>query len=320
MRFFSAFFSAKSFLLRVLDFLRLRTFMGKAAVVALPYGWHIIFFLIPFLIVLKISFSQSLLGAPPYSDLFSWFEDDILQLRLNLGNYFYLGEDNLYLAAYWESIRLSGFATLISLLIGYPIAYGIARVTPGVRIFLLLLIILPFWTSFLIRVYAWIGLLNNGGLINTLLLKTGMIQEPLSLMHNDFAVCLGIVYSYLPFMILPLYVSLDKINPRLLEAAHDLGCKPVKSFFLVTLPLSLRGAIAGGMLVFIPGVGEYIIPELLGGSESIMVGKILWSEFFVNRDWPLASALAISMLVLLVLPIIIFQRLLSSETEKAPPL
>lgn len=302
--------------LHLLDFFKLRTLLGRAAVVALPYGWHILFFLAPFLLVLKISLTESVLGAPPYSDLFSWLEGEILQLRLNIGNYFYLGKDRLYLAAYLESLRLSGLATLVSLVLGYPIAYGISRARPRVRILLLMLIILPFWTSFLVRVYAWIGLLNHGGFLNFVFLKLGLIEAPLALMHNDFAVCIGIVYSYLPFMILPLYVSLDKINPRLLEAAHDLGCKPMKSFFWVTLPLSLRGAIAGGMLVFIPGVGEYIIPELLGGSESIMVGKILWSEFFVNRDWPLASALAIAMLVILVLPIILFQRFLSFETGK----
>lgn len=316
MKQFSALVSAKMAALRMLDFFKIRSLLGKIAVITLPYGWHILFFLIPFLIVLKISFSENVVGIPPYSDLVSWFEGDVLQLRLNLGNYLYLGEDTLYLSAYLESIRLSGLATLISLIIGYPIAYGITRASPGSRIFLLMLIILPFWTSFLVRVYAWIGLLSNGGVINTLLLKLGFIENPLSLMHNDFAVCLGIVYSYLPFMILPLYVSLEKINPRLIEAAHDLGCRPVKSFFLVTFPLSLKGALAGGMLVFIPGVGEYIIPELLGGSESIMVGKILWSEFFVNRDWPLACALAIAMLALLVVPIALFQKFISSETEQ----
>ena len=315
MKHFSALVSTKITAFKMLDFLRVRALLGKISVIALPYGWHIIFFLIPFLIVLKISLSESIVGAPPYADLFSWLEGDILQVKLNLGNYLYLGDDNLYLSAYLESIRLSGIATIVSLVIGYPIAYGIARASPGMRIFLLMLIILPFWTSFLVRVYAWIGLLSNGGIINTILLKVGVIDHPLPLMYNDFAVCLGIVYSYLPFMILPLYVSLDKINPRLLEASYDLGCRPMKSFFLVTLPLSLRGAFAGGMLVFIPGVGEYIIPELLGGSESIMAGKILWSEFFVNRDWPLASALAIAMLALLVLPITIFQKFLSSETD-----
>lgn len=308
--------TARAITFNVLDFLRLRSFLAKVFVIALPYGWHILFFLIPFLIVLKISFSEGALGAPPYTALLSWFDNNILQIRLNLDNFLYLAEDGLYLSSYLESIRISGLATLVSLLIGYPIAYGLTRTLPSTRIFLLMLIVLPFWTSFLIRVYAWIGLLGNSGLINTTLLKIGIIETPLPLMHNDFAVCLGIVYSYLPFMILPLYVSLDKINPRLLEAAHDLGCKPLKSFFLVTFPLSIRGAIAGGMLVFIPGVGEYIIPELLGGSESIMIGKILWSEFFVNRDWPLASSLAIAMLAFLVVPIALFQKFLSSETDQ----
>lgn len=316
MRALSFLSSAKTLTFSVLDFLRLRNLLAKILVIALPYGWHILFFLIPFLIVLKISFSEGALGAPPYTALISWFDTHILQIRLNLDNFLYLGEDRLYLDSYLESIRLSGLATLISLLIGYPIAYGLTRTRPTTRIFLLMLIILPFWTSFLIRVYAWIGLLGTSGLINTTLQKMGLMTHALPLMHNDFAVCLGIVYSYLPFMILPLYVSLDKINPRLLEAAHDLGCRPLKSFFLVTLPLSLRGAMAGGMLVFIPGVGEYIIPELLGGSESIMIGKILWSEFFVNRDWPLASSLAIAMLAFLVIPIALFQKFLSSETDQ----
>ena len=300
---------------KVSDFLHLRQFFGKTSVIALPYGWHIIFFFVPFLLVLKISFSESIIGAPPYADLVTWIDGTFLQIRLNLENYTFLLEDPLYLDAYLESLRLSGLATLISLAIGYPIAYHIARASPGWRIVFLCLIILPFWTSFLIRIYAWMGILGPQGLINTLLTSLDFIDRPLPLLHNDFAVCLGIVYSYLPFMILPLFVALEKIDPFLLEAAHDLGCKPLKSFFKITLPLSLRGAVSGSMLVFIPGVGEYIIPELLGGPDNIMIGKVLWGEFFMNRDWPLACALAMALLVLLVLPITVFQKLLSHQTD-----
>ena len=300
---------------KIAGFLHLPQFFGKTSVIALPYGWHIIFFLVPFLLVLKISLSESIIGAPPYADLVTWIDGNFLQIRLNLENYTFLLEDPLYLDAYLESLRLSGLATLISLCLGYPIAYHIARASPRWRIVFLCLIILPFWTSFLIRIYAWMGILGPQGLINTLLTSLGLIETPLPLLHNDFAVCLGIVYSYLPFMILPLFVALEKIDPCLLEAAHDLGCKPLKSFFKITLPLSMRGAISGSMLVFIPGVGEYIIPELLGGPDNIMIGKVLWGEFFMNRDWPLACALAMALLVLLVLPITIFQKLLSHQTD-----
>lgn len=294
---------------------RTKKIFGRAGVIALPYGWHILFFLIPFLLVLKISFSQSIIGAPPYAEMVEWIDGTFLQIRLNLENYAFLLEDTLYIDAYLESVRLSGIATLISLCLGYPIAYGIAKATPRTRVLLLCLIILPFWTSLLIRIYAWMGLLSPQGLINSVLLSLRLTHESLPLLHNDFAVCLGIVYSYMPFMILPLYVALEKIDPHLLEAAYDLGCKPFKGFLTVTLPLSLRGALAGSMLVFIPGVGEFIIPELLGGPDNIMIGKVLWSEFFINRDWPLASALAMALLVLLVMPIIVFQKLLSLQTD-----
>ncbi|MCA0370628.1 MAG: ABC transporter permease subunit [Proteobacteria bacterium] len=294
---------------------RIKGLFGRTGVIALPYGWHIIFFLIPFFLVLKISFSQSIIGAPPYAEMVEWIDGTFLQIRLNLENYTFLLEDSLYFEAYLESLRLSGIATLISLCLGYPIAYGIAKASPRMRILLLCLIILPFWTSLLIRIYAWMGLLSPQGLINTVFLSLNITSEPLPLLHNDFAVCLGIVYSYMPFMILPLYVALEKIDPHLLEAAYDLGCKPWKGFVMVTLPLSMRGALAGSMLVFIPGVGEYIIPELLGGPDNIMIGKVLWNEFFINRDWPLASALAMALLVLLVMPIVVFQKLLSIQTD-----
>jgi putrescine transport system permease protein len=305
-----------SFIGRFLGISKLRKFFGRSLIIAVPYGWHLIFFFIPFLIVLKISFSESTMGAPPYSPLISWVSETVLQVKLVLTNYLFLIEDELYLSSYKESIKIAGLSTIICLLIGYPVAYGITRVSQTIRIPLLMMIILPFWTSFLIRVFAWIGILNNQGVINLFLLKVGLISEPLPLINNNFAVCVGIVYSYLPFMILPLYATLEKINPQLLEAAYDLGCKPFKAFLTITLPLSMRGVLAGAALVFIPSIGEFVIPELLGGSDSIMIGKILWSEFFINRDWPLASAVAVAMLVLLVLPISLFQKLVAVAEEK----
>jgi putrescine transport system permease protein len=294
----------------------LRRLAARATVIAVPYGWHIIFFLIPFLIVLKISFSESIIGSPPYTEIVSVVKDTYLQIRLNISNYLFLIEESLYIDAYLESLKTSGIATILCLFISYPIAYGLSRTARGWRSILLMLVILPFWTSFLIRVCAWMGILNPYGFINSFLMKIGIISEPLPLIHNDFAVCLGIVYSYLPFMIFPLYIALEKIDYTLLEAAYDLGCKPWQAFLKITLPLSVRGILAGSMLVFIPGVGEYVIPELLGGSDNLMIGRILWTEFFMNRDWPLASALAVSMLVVLVLPIIVFQKLVPTE-EKA---
>lgn len=293
----------------------LRRFLSRSLVIAIPYGWHIAFFLIPFFIVVRISFSDSVLGAPPYTAIFQWLEDSTLQIRLSFFNYSSLIDDRLYFAAYSQSIVVAGLSTILCLFIGYPIAYGITRVSDSWRLPLLMLVILPFWTSFLIRVYAWVGILNNKGLINNFLMGWGIINEPLPLINNNFAVCLGIVYSYLPFMILPLYATLDKINPLLLEAAYDLGCKPLKAFFTITVPLSLRGAVAGAMLVFIPSMGEFVIPELLGGSDTLMIGKILWTEFLVNRDWPLASGLAVAMLGLLVLPISLFQKFLATGDD-----
>jgi putrescine transport system permease protein len=289
---------------------------GRNAVIAVPFFWLFLFFLVPFAIVLKISLAEAALGVPPFSALFSWVGDAVLQVRLNLGNYRFLGEDPLYVGAYLNSLRIAAVSTLLCLALGYPMAYAIARARPGLRGMLLLLIILPFWTSFLIRVYAWIGLLKGNGLVNQLLLATGLIDQPLTLLHTDFAVYLGIVYSYLPFMILPLYATLVRQDPALLEAAADLGCRPFRAFLSVTLPLSMPGVIAGSMLVFIPAVGEFVIPDLLGGPDTLMIGKVLWSEFFTNRDWPLASAVAVAMLLLLVVPVVIFQR--AQEQEATP--
>ena len=281
---------------------------GRRLVVSLPYLWLFVFFALPFVIVLKISLAHVVLARPPYTPLLEYLNDGTLQIRLHLENYRRLWEDPLYFIAYLKSLKIAGISTLMCLLLGYPMAYAIARARDRFRNLLLMLVILPFWTSFLIRVYAWIGILKTNGLLNNLLLSLGMIDHPLALLHSDFAVYLGIVYSYLPFMVLPLYATLSRMDQTLLEAAADLGCRPWSAFVRVTLPLSLPGIIAGGMLVFIPAVGEFVIPDLLGGPDSLMIGKVLWTEFFSNRDWPAASAVAVVMLVLLVLPLAVFQR------------
>jgi putrescine transport system permease protein len=284
-----------------------RRLTGKPLVISIPYLWLLLFFVIPFIIVLKISFAETRIAMPPYSPLWEWTSNTMLEVRLTIGNYAFLFEDALYSNAYLSSMRIAGISTLLCLALGYPMAYGMARSKPSTRNILLLLVVLPFWTSFLLRVYAWIGLLKNNGVINNLLMAMGIIKEPIVMMQTDFAVYLGIVYSYLPFMILPLYSTLEKMDLTLLEAAADLGCRPTKAFLKITLPLSVPGIVAGCMLVFIPAVGEYVIPALLGGPDTLMIGRVLWDEFFANRDWPVASAVAIAMLLLLVVPIMIFQ-------------
>jgi putrescine transport system permease protein len=280
---------------------------GRAFVIAIPYLWLLLFFAIPFIIVLKISFSETQLAMPPYAPLIEWIGEKALAVRLNLENFHFLTTDALYTRAYLNSLGVAAVSTLLCLLIGYPMAYGIARASPAWRNVLLMLVILPFWTSFLLRVYAWIGLLKSNGVINNVLMALGIIDEPLVMMQTDFAVYVGITYSYLPFMVLPLYANLEKMDLTLLEAAADLGCRPTRAFLTITLPLSIPGIIAGAMLVFIPAVGEFVIPALLGGPDSLMIGKVLWNEFFNNRDWPVASAVAIAMLLLLVVPIMLFQ-------------
>jgi putrescine transport system permease protein len=277
-------------------------------VLVAPYGWLLLFFLIPFLIVLKISFSDLKMGLPPYGPLMEWAEVGVLTIKLNFTNYTFIGGDALYLFSYLDSLFIATVGTIGCLLIGYPIAYGIAKMAPPRRTILLMMVILPFWTSFLLRVYAWIGILSPHGLLNSMLIKIGIISQPLTLLDTTFATILGIIYCYLPFMILPLYASLEKIDYALVEAAYDLGAKPFQAFLRVIWPLSLSGVVAGSMLVLIPAVGEFVIPELLGGSQTLMIGKVLWNEFFTNRDWPVASALAILMLVFLVIPLAIFQR------------
>jgi putrescine transport system permease protein len=283
--------------------------LSRLVNIGLPYLWLGLFFLLPFVIVLRISLAEPLLAQPPYTALWEWLEQGILQIRLNLGNFQLIREDDIYLAALLNSLWVALVGTLGCLLLGYPMAYAIATAPERRRIVLLMLIILPFWTSFLIRVYAWIGLLNANGLLNGFLLWLGVIDEPLKILHTQTAVYIGVIYSYLPFMILPLYANLTRLDLTLLEAAADLGCRPFRAFLRVTLPLSLPGIVAGSMLVFIPVVGEFVIPDLLGSPGSLMVGKLMWTEFFSNKDWPLASALAIVLLAVLVVPFVLMQRL-----------
>jgi putrescine transport system permease protein len=281
--------------------------------IALPYLWLAIFFLAPFLIVFKISLAEPLLALPPYTDLFDFSKDAGNWISVTLDNFLFVLQDDLYLYTYWSSVKIAVISTILVLLIGYPMAYAIARAPANKRSFLLMLVILPFWTSFLLRVYAWMGLLNTHGLINKALMGLGIIDAPLTMMYTDFALYIGIVYSYLPFMILPLYANLEKLDASLLDAAADLGASPLRTFIDVTLPLSLPGIIAGCMLVFIPAMGEFVIPSLLGGADSLMIGRVLYDEFFINNDWPLASAIALVLLTLLIIPIMILRRYQDKE-------
>jgi putrescine transport system permease protein len=287
---------------------------GTSLVASVPYLWLLLFFLLPFVIVLKISFSDTRIAMPPYQPLLSWAEGQIVQIQLHLSNFAFLFQDDLYWMSYLTSIMVATISTLLCLLIGYPMAYAIARASPATRNILLLLVILPFWTSFLLRVYAWIGLLKNNGFINQALMALGLTEAPIQMLQTDFAVYVGIVYSYLPFMILPLYANLEKMDLTLLEAAADLGSRPWQAFLKITLPLSVPGIIAGCLLVFIPAVGEFVIPRLLGGTDSLMIGRVLWDEFFTARSWPRASAVAVLLLLVLVLPIMIFQRYQARES------
>ena len=288
---------------------------GRHLVIAIPYLWMLLFFLIPFVIILKISFAEVQIAIPPYSDLVTYAEDK-LNFVLNLGNYSYLFDDPMYLDSYLQSVQVAVTSTLLCLLIGYPIAWAIVHSTPAMRNVLLMLVVLPSWTSFLIRVYAWIGILKNNGLLNNVLMWLGIIDEPLTLLHTNGAVYVGIVYAYLPFMILPIYTALMRVDYSLVEAANDLGCRPFKTFLSITLPLTKNGIMAGSMLVFIPAVGEFVIPELLGGPDSLLIGRVLWQEFFNNRDWPVASAVAVVMLTILMIPIIWFYRYQRREMQE----
>lgn len=288
---------------------------GRHFVIATPYVWMVLFFLIPFLIILKISFAETQVAIPPYTELVS-YADEKLQFVFNLGNYLYLLDDPMYVDSYLQSLQTAAVSTVLCLLIGYPMAWAIVHSSSSVRNALLMLIVLPSWTSFLIRVYAWMGILKNNGLLNNALMWLGVIDHPLNIMYTNVAVYIGIVYAYLPFMILPIYTALMRLDYSLVEAASDLGARPYRIFMSVVLPLTKRGIAAGTMLVFIPAVGEYVIPELLGGPDSLLIGRVLWQEFFNNRDWPVASAVAIVMLTLLMVPIIWFYRYQTREERK----
>jgi putrescine transport system permease protein len=286
--------------------------MRRLFLISVPYLWLLALFLIPFVIVLKIALSDTALSIPPYTpqiDLSAGWEGlKTFFAALDMENFVWLTEDDLYWKAYVSSLKIATISTLLALLVGYPIAYGMAQAPQEWRATLMMLIILPFWTSFLIRVYAWMGILSQEGLLNQLLMGLGLISDPLIILNTNTAVYIGIVYTYLPFMILPIYSALEKLDASLLEAAEDLGCSRFKAFWLVTIPLSKGGIIAGSFLVFIPAIGEFVIPSLLGGSSTLMIGKVLWEEFFSNRDWPVAAAVAVVLLLILIIPIILFQR------------
>ena len=297
----------------------LSTTWGARLTLLVPYAWLIAFFLVPFLIVLKLSLSQTELAQPPYSPLFDfsagWSGIRAFVSALSLSNYADLISDRLYILSYLRSLQIAAVATVILLFVAYPIAYGIARASARSQPILVVLVMLPFWTSFLIRVYAWINILQRDGLLNRALSALGIVHEPVVWLSTDTAIYIGIVYSYLPFMVLPLYASLQKMDESLLEAAADLGCPRWKAFWSVTFPLALPGVGAGVLLCFIPIVGEFVIPDLLGGSQTVMIGQTLWTEFFANRDWPIASAIAVVLLGLLIVPISFYERLQMREIE-----
>lgn len=281
--------------------------MKRAALIGLPYLWLLALFLIPFVVVFKISLSDIAIAIPPYTPT---MKDGFWEMlgQLDFENFVFLTEDELYWKAYLSSLQIALISTVLTLIAGYPIAYAMARAPADWRATLMMLVILPFWTSFLIRVYAWIGILSGGGYLNQFLLWIGLISEPLTILNTPIAVYIGIVYTYLPFMILPIYAALDRLDQSLIEAAEDLGCSRFEAFWLVTFPLSRSGVLAGCFLVFIPVLGEFVIPSLLGGSGTLMIGKVLFEEFFSNRDWPVASAVGVVLLLILVIPIILFQR------------
>jgi putrescine transport system permease protein len=280
-------------------------FKGNSLVIGIPYAWFALLVAIPLLIVFKISLSE--MQQTSVSNLIDW-SDGWPTLKLNFSNYLFIGSDALYIKTYISSIKYALITTLLCLAIGYPFAYYMARSPKHLQPMLLMLIMLPFWTSFLLRIYAWKTLLVNNGVINNILMSLGLIDTPISMMNNSFSLLIGMVYSYLPFMILPLYANLSKLDLRYLEAAADLGTSPFKAFWLITVPLSKAGIIAGCMLVFIPAVGEFVIPELLGGPSTLMIGRVLWDEFFSNNDWPMASAVAIVMILLIIIPMAIYNK------------
>ncbi|WP_137702798.1 ABC transporter permease subunit [Marimonas lutisalis] len=286
--------------------------MRRLLLISVPYLWLLALFLVPFFIVLKISLSDTALAIPPYTPTLDlgagWAGLKGFFAELDLENFWFLTTDDLYWKAYLSSVWIALFSTLLTLIVGYPIAYGMAQAREEWRPTLMMLVILPFWTSFLIRVYSWMGILSQEGVLNQFLMWSGVISDPLMILNTNTAVYIGIVYTYLPFMILPIYAALEKLDISLIEAAEDLGCSRFQAFWLVTVPLSKNGIIAGCFLVFIPALGEFVIPSLLGGSQTLMIGKVLWEEFFNNRDWPVASAVAVILLLILIIPIILFQR------------
>ena len=294
-----------------------RNLRDKWLVISIPYLWPALFFLFPFFIIFKISFSELQVGIPPFKNIVKWTPDLLLKIRLHFESYWTVFTDNFYIHAVFSSLKIALFSTVGCLIIGYMIAYSISRIKTSWRMPLLLMIALPFWTSFLIRVYAWMAMLSSKGLVNSILLKLHIISSPLQLLDNDTAVCLGIIYCYLPFMVFPIYASLIKINDDFIEAAHDLGCPPWRAFWSITVPLSKQGIIAGIILVFLPSIGEFVIPEILGGPETVTIGRVLWWEFFNNRNWPLASAVAVLMVLLFVVPIMILRNRQLDATEKA---
>lgn len=292
---------------------------GRFWLISIPFIWLLVFFLLPFIIVVKMSLSDMANAMPPYVPTLDFTQgwSGLMEYvkQLDFENYSFLMDDELYVLSYLSSLKIALISTFLTLLVGYPLAYGMAKMPEKWRPILLMMVILPFWTSFLIRVYSWIGILKGDGLLNSTLMALGLINEPLVIMNTTTAVYIGIVYSYLPFLVLPLYATLEKIDHSLLEAAADLGASPMKAFWQITFPMSLPGVVAGAFLVFIPAMGEFVIPDLLGGSETLMIGKTLWEEFFGNRDWPLASAVAVALLLLLVIPILFFQRMQEKQQE-----
>lgn len=287
----------------------------RSIILIIPFVWLLIFFLAPFFLVLKISLAEAIIASPPFTPMIEWVDEGVMHIKVVVDNFAYLWEDDLYINTYLNSVMISSISTVFCLLIGYPMAYAIVRASHTTKNILLMLIILPFWTSFLLRVYAWMGLLADQGTINNLLIALGIIDTPIQMLYTPFAVYVGIVYTYLPFMILPLYANMEKLDWTLLEAAADLGAKPMITFFTVTLPMTVPGVIAGSLLVFIPATGEFVIPDLLGGGNVLMIGRVLYSEFNSNVDWPVASAVAIALVLALVLPMMLYQHMQGKETD-----
>jgi putrescine transport system permease protein len=287
----------------------------RSIILIIPFTWLLIFFLAPFFLVLKISLAEAIIASPPFTPMIEWVDEGVMHIKVVISNFAYLWEDDLYIKTYLNSIKISTISTVFCLLIGYPMAYAIVRASHTSKNILLMLIILPFWTSFLLRVYAWMGLLADQGTINNLLIALGIIDTPIQMLYTPFAVYVGIIYTYLPFMILPLYANMEKLDWTLLEAAADLGARPMTTFFTITLPMTIPGIVAGSLLVFIPATGEFVIPDLLGGGNVLMIGRVLYSEFNSNVDWPVASAVAIALVLALVLPMMLYQHMQGKETD-----